>query len=128
LLTDEQRTALQIVATKTSEITRLIEDIVTLQRIEEGNLERVTFSLGELVRTAVAGHKLNLKPGVNLTLLARTPLPTGMIHADKGRITQVLDNLMANAIKFSPEGGTVAVDLQETEHEVLMIISDQGIG
>lgn len=128
LLTDEQRSALQIVATKTSEITRLIEDIVTLQRIEEGNLVRTTFSLGELVRTAVAGHKLNLKPGINLHLVTHTPLPPGLIHADKGRVTQVLDNLMANAIKFSPEGGTIVVDVQETENEVLMVISDEGIG
>lgn len=128
LLTDEQRSALQIVATKTSEITRLIEDIVTLQRIEESNLERRLFSMGELVKTAVAGHKLNLKPGVRLSVIAQPPLPVAPILADKGRITQVLDNLLANAIKFSPEGGTVAVELQETEHEILMIISDQGIG
>jgi signal transduction histidine kinase len=128
LLTDEQRSALQIVAIKTSEITRLIEDIVTLQRIEESNLERRLFSMGELVKTAVAGHKLNLKPGVRLSVIAQPPLPVAPILADKGRITQVLDNLLANAIKFSPEGGTVAVELQETEHEILMIISDQGIG
>jgi len=128
LLADEQRAALQIVATKTSEITRLIEDIVTLQRIEEGNLDRTAFSLGDLVRLAVAGHKLNLKTGVNLHITAVQPLPQGRIYADKGRITQVLDNLVANAIKFSPEGGTVFVEVQETANEVLMLVSDQGIG
>ncbi len=128
LLTDEQRAALQIVSTKTSEITRLIEDIVTLQRIEEGNLEPTLFSLGDLVRLAVAGHKLNVKFGVNLLITAIQPIPEGRIYADKGRITQVLDNLVANAIKFSPDGGTVFVEVRETANEVLMIVSDQGIG
>ena len=128
LLSDEQRSALQIVANKTSEITRLIEDIVTLQRIEEGNLERTQFALGDLIRVTVAGHNLNLKPGMDLHIQAVQPLPMGRIYADKGRITQVIDNLMANAIKFSPEGGTVGIELQETDQEMIMIISDQGIG
>lgn len=128
LLTDDQRAALQIVTNKTSEITRLIEDIVTLQRIEEGNLERVEFSLGTLVQMAVAGHKLNLKPGVNLEIVAVSPVPEGRIYADKGRLTQVVDNLIANSIKFSPEGGTIFVELQERDNELILIISDQGIG
>jgi len=128
LLSDEQRAALQIVANKTSEITRLIEDIVTLQRIEEGNLDRTVFALGDLVRIAVAGHTLNLKPGAKLHITAMQPLPPGRIYADKGRITQVIDNLMANAIKFSPEGGTVGIEVRETDQEVIMIISDEGIG
>ena len=128
LLTDEQRSALQIVAHKTSEITRLIEDIVTLQRIEEGNLDCTHFRLSDLVRVSVAGHNLNVKPGVRLKIVAIQPLAPGAIFADKGRMTQVLDNLVANAVKFSPEGGTIAIEVRETETEVVMIISDQGIG
>ena len=80
------------------------------------------------MRLAVAGHKLNVKFGVNLLITVMQPIPEGRIYADKGRITQVLDNLVANAIKFSPDGGTVFVEVRETANEVLMIVSDQGIG
>jgi two-component system sensor histidine kinase VicK len=77
---------------------------------------------------AVAGHNLNLKPGTDLHITAIQPVPPGRIYADKGRITQVIDNLMANAIKFSPEGGTIGIEVRETDQEVIMVISDQGIG
>jgi two-component system sensor histidine kinase VicK len=51
-----------------------------------------------------------------------------MVLADGGRITQVLENLISNAIKFSKPGGKVTIELKEHEREFEVIVSDQGRG
>lgn len=127
LLTPEQQEYLQIVAEKTDDITRIIEDIITLQRIDSGNLQLETVAMADLLRTAVASHgMLADKKGLTVHLV---PAPiAGYVHIDKGRINQVLDNLIGNAIKFSPDGGTITVTLYEQEQEICVSVADQGIG
>lgn len=127
LLNNEQQEALLIVADKTTEITRLIDDIITLQRIEAGNLQLQAHSLSDLIKTSVAGHRLvaNKK---GLTIDYTLPPEAVLVPMDKGRINQVLDNLIGNAIKFSPDGGTIMVQVQPFRTEVLISIADQGVG
>jgi signal transduction histidine kinase len=122
-----QRDALNIVADKTRDITRLIEDIVTLQRISSGNLQLQEVSLTELVKTAVAGHRLVAsKRGLHLT--ESLPESSATARVDKARVNQVLDNLIGNAMKFSPNGGTISVRMKEVDREIQIVIADQGIG
>jgi two-component system sensor histidine kinase VicK len=54
--------------------------------------------------------------------------PNGLVRIDKGRINQVLDNLIGNAIKFSPDGGEIMVRLTEQDEAVCVSVTDQGIG
>jgi GAF domain-containing protein len=127
LMHDEQQEALQIVSDKTNEITRLIDDIITLQRIDTGNLQFMPYSMTELIRTAVTGHRLVAdKKGLSI----EHDLPSGelVVPLDKGRINQVLDNLIGNAMKFSPDGGTIVVKLVKGKDKVTVSVADQGIG
>ena len=127
LVTPAQQDALQIVASKTDEITRLIDDIITLQRIDAGNLQIQPHSLVDLIKTAIAGHRM-VAEKKGLTVEANLPDMVALVPVDRGRINQVLDNLIANAMKFSPDGGTITVELQELENEMQVIVSDEGIG
>jgi signal transduction histidine kinase len=126
-LTQRQRDALQIVADKTTDITRLIEDIVTLQRINASNLQLEEVSLNELIRTAVAGHSMVAeKKGLRVVhVLSQERI---ILPVDKARLNQVLDNIIGNAMKFSPDGGTITVAMTQTDEEVKVVISDEGIG
>ncbi|MFQ5435800.1 MAG: GAF domain-containing protein, partial [Anaerolineae bacterium] len=128
LVTPRQQEALLIVAEKTDEITRLIEDIITLQRIDSGNLQLENVSLGEIVRTAVASHSLVVdKKGMRIV----SEMPADIVDSvmiDKQRINQVLDNIIGNALKFSPDGGVITVTLFEENEMVGVAVSDQGIG
>lgn len=127
LLTPEQQEYLQIVADKTDDITRIIEDIITLQRIDEGNLQLEILSMAELLNTAVANHSMVAeKKGLYVRMNATDEI--GLVSIDKGRINQVLDNLIANAIKFSPDGGTISVTMFETDDSVCVSVADEGIG
>ena len=126
-LSTEQQRALGIVAEKTGDITRLVEDIMSLQRIDSANLMCQQFSLSALLESAVDVHKLSASKR-GLSIVFRAPVTNGIIEADRGRINQVLDNLIGNAMKFSPDGGTIEVRMVERQHDVLIVVSDEGIG
>jgi GAF domain-containing protein len=127
LVSSEQQEALHIVAEKTDEITRIIDDIITLQRIDAGNLQLAESAMADLIKTAVSGHRI-VAEKKGLTISAELPPAPGLVLMDKGRINQVLDNLIANAMKFSPNGGVINVGLEDLEDEVRVIVSDQGVG
>lgn len=127
LLGPPQMDALQIVADKTDEITRIIEDIITLQRIDASNLQVETLSLAHFLDTAVAGHRLvaNQK---GLQVVYHRPQDSAMAHIDRQRMQQVVNNLINNAMKFSPDGGTITVQLEVQAGIATVSVADQGIG
>ncbi len=127
LVSAEQQDALNIVAAKTDEITRIIDDIITLQRIDSGNLQLEVTSMTDLIKTAVSGHRL-VAEKKGLEIVSTLPDESGLVPVDRGRINQVLDNLIANAMKFSPNGGKISVTMEDLEDEIQVIISDQGVG
>ncbi len=128
LLTPEQQEYLQIVSDKTDDITRIIEDIITLQRIDAGNLQLEVTSMVDLLQTAVINHRLVAdKKGLSI-VSSIPPGQKGSVRIDKGRINQVLDNLIGNAFKFSPDGGTIRLSMAENGQEVLVSVVDEGIG
>ncbi|MEM7115638.1 MAG: GAF domain-containing protein [Chloroflexota bacterium] len=128
LISFEQQEALQIVSDKTDEITRIIGDIVTLQRIDPTNLEREHLSLAQLIRTTVASHQLIADDRGLQIVHELPPKLAGWVNADKDRINQVLNNLIGNAIKFSPDGGKIAVKMLDKGDIVCISVSDEGIG
>lgn len=127
LLTSEQQEYLQIVADKTDDITRIIDDIITLQRIDAGNLQLEVVSMSDMLNTAVAGHSM-VAEKKGLTVYMPPSSEKGLVRIDRGRINQVLDNLIGNAIKFSPDGGTITVKFFESDNNVGVVVTDQGIG
>lgn len=126
-LSTEQMRVLKIVAQKTGEVTRLVEDIMSLQRIERANLMRESIAIASLLQEAVDGHRIAAREH-GLTLKLRQPKTKGMVEADRGRINQVLDNLIGNAMKFSPDGGTIELRMVEREDDLLVVVADEGIG
>lgn len=128
LLTAEQQEYLQIVSDKTDDITRIIEDIITLQRIDSGNLQLEAMSMADLLQTAVTSHRIVAdKKGLSIVCTI-PPGQKGFVRIDKGRMNQVLDNLIGNAFKFSPDGGTIRLSMAENEQDVLVSVVDEGIG
>lgn len=128
LLTPEQQEYLQIVSDKTDDITRIIEDIITLQRIDSGNLQRDVMPMADLLKTAVINHRLVAdKKGLSIAYTIPQG-QKGLVRIDKGRMNQVLDNLIGNAFKFSPDGGTIRLTMSENDEEVLVSVVDEGIG
>jgi len=130
-MNDKQTRYISGIKDSSERLTRLINDLLDLSVIESGRvrLEPSQVSLGELIHqvastmTAVAQAK---------SLVLELPPTTGnyMAWADRDRISQVLTNLIGNAIKFTPEGGNVSVriDPSESGDWLSISVSDTGPG
>jgi PAS domain S-box-containing protein len=120
------KTSLNTISKQVSKLTRLVSELLDLSRIESGKLELNTtsFELGELVQESVQDalytsnkHKITVHNNFN-----------GNIVADRDRISQVLLNLLTNAIKYSPHESKIDVSIEGNGKNVSIKVKDRGIG
>jgi signal transduction histidine kinase len=107
----------------------LINDILDLSRLDAGQLllKEDDVDIGELVREAVRMLRLQAQEaGVKVTEHVQATLPS--ILGDRRRILQVLLNLLANAIKFTPSDGSIRVTASGSGSAVTVTVADTGIG
>ena len=106
----------------------LINDILDMSKIEAGKmtLNTDTVSVGSLIEQVV--RIVRGRAEENRLRLLYKPLEVPAIEADPRAIKQVLLNLISNAIKFTPEGGVVKVELEQRSAGVIVRVSDSGMG
>jgi signal transduction histidine kinase/DNA-binding response OmpR family regulator len=105
----------------------LVNDVLDLAKVEAGrlDLQREPIDVGRAVIEAVNG----LRPLADRKSIAiGVDVPTIMVAADRGRFRQILYNLISNAIKYTPDGGAIRVVADQTNGEVRIAVSDNGIG
>jgi signal transduction histidine kinase len=126
---DRVRRCADIIARQARHMMGLIEDLVQFSRMRDGklNLNRARVSMAEIVRRAVeAASPFCLQ---RMQRLRVSVAPERMIlDADAARLTQALRNLIVNASKFSEPGSEIRVDAERDGGDVLVIVSDPGIG
>lgn len=108
---------------------RLIRDLMDVARIETGKLEVETAScsVAGLAEEALAPHRAaSARRRVAIHCELAPALPA--VRADCDRVVQVLDNLLSNALKFTPDGGEVIVRAEPGEPGVLLSVEDSGPG
>ena len=110
-------------------LSRLVDDLQELSRVEAKAypLDLRSVSVSTLVQTTVK----RLSPQANakrITLRFNLPADLPPLLADEDRITQVLVNLVANAIQYTPEGGDVIISAARSNDEVQISVKDTGIG
>lgn len=112
-LTDRQRRLLELTAQSGRRLTAMIGNLLDLSRMEAGVMEydRKQHDLVEIVRTALAEFEARANEK-KLRLEVDLPEPPVLATCDGDRLLQVLTNLLENAYKFSPPGGTLAVQAQ----------------
>ena len=118
---------LEIVSQKTRTIIRLVEDIISLQKIEAGNLQLTPFAPQEIINRVTRGAVANAaQVGINIVSQNTSVLP--QVAVDIDRIEQVFDNLVANALKFSPKDSTILIEAHQIDDTVKFSVRDEGIG
>ena len=111
-------------------LNRLVDDLLTLSGIEldEGNLHPEGLSLEAALDGALALVAARISEK-GLKLVREIPAGLSPIRADRDRLTQILLNVLDNAVKFTPAGGTIAVTVSPGEERTLTVrIADTGVG
>jgi len=127
--TTDQRQLIAFCQQSVERLIQLVKDILDVSKIEAGvlQIQFIPTSLNELV-TKCLFWVPQLPGGQGIEVEARLPSEPAMVSADPGRIMQVLENLISNALKFSKPGGKVTIELVEHGAEYEIVVSDQGKG
>jgi PAS domain S-box-containing protein len=127
---EQARRAEAVIGRQVTHLTRLVDDLLDVTRVTRGKirLDKEHLDLDELVGRTVEDHRnLFARAGVKLALR-----PSGArlrVHADRTRLTQVVGNLLQNAAKFTPKGGTATVSVESRgDAQAAVRICDTGVG
>jgi signal transduction histidine kinase len=127
-LPTEQRNQLEVVARNGERLNRLVSDLLHTAQVEEGPMEvvRTSQDLVEIVRASVdAAAPAARAAGVEL----RMDVPSTLVAmVDGQRLAQAVDNLVSNAVKYTPRGGFVEIRLVVDGGRIEICVADSGIG
>jgi signal transduction histidine kinase len=125
---DQQNEMLRVIAGESERLARIVNDILLASRLDSGaakfNIGRADAS--ELARGVVTSAATHLPPEIELVLAAPEPGP--QVAADPDGLRQVLVNLVENAVKYSPDGGRVVLELESVDGRVRFAVRDGGLG
>ncbi len=133
-LDEQQIKFVSTVKSSAESLLSIINDILDFSKVEAGklHLEPVTFDIHQLIQELVSVMKFRAEEKGLLLTCSEPPTEANWLHADAGRIRQILTNLLGNAIKFTEEGEisiTYSLQPQGTqETQVRIEINDTGIG
>lgn len=119
---------LEVTRTETERMIRLVNDLLQLSKMDSTdyqlNKEWINFS----IYFNRIFERFELTKEQNVTFIRSFPDHEIFIEMDSDKLTQVLDNIISNALKYSPEGGCVTFTISEQESNILVSISDEGVG
>ena len=128
-LSEDQEHFLGIMGRNCDRLTRLVDDILFVARVDAGrlSLDLQDIDIVDVVtKTVESARPVAARKDLTLKLDAETDRLE--LHADPVRIGELLDNLMSNAIKFTPEGGVVTVLVARDDGTVHLEVKDTGVG
>ena len=126
---EEREKYMDVVLDETARLTALVRDLLDLSRIESGKfpMEMARIDLCEQMRRALLSFEGRIEEK-RVEVAAELPETPCWVMADAGRIRQVIGNLIDNALKFLPEGGTLSVGVGSAGKRVYAYVEDNGPG
>lgn len=125
---------LKVTQEETDRMIRMIDELLSLSRMDSGTtrVDMELVNINEMFNYVLDRFDMILKkddnPAKYYTIKREFTKRDLWVEIDTDKFTQVLDNIMNNAIKYSPDGGVVTCRLLETHNQVIISISDQGLG
>jgi PAS domain S-box-containing protein len=128
-LAERDQRAIRIISEQAGRLNKLVAALLDLSRIETGQLsiDRGIVELNQLAQRLV--HEVAHAQSQEAERIVFQPAPEPLVLiGDELRLEQVIQNLLQNAIKYSPAGGTVAIQIERRGDQACLIVRDEGIG
>ncbi|MBI5028990.1 MAG: PAS domain S-box protein [Chloroflexi bacterium] len=112
---------------ETDKLEKIVSNLLDLSQLQNNRLrlDKRALDLGELITTVIDEMKFNL---IQHKVVYEMPVEPLSVMADPQRLEQVLRNLIGNAVKYSPDGGTIKIQCRKENQQILVGVQDQGIG
>jgi signal transduction histidine kinase len=125
---EQPRQSARTIETAARRMNRLIRDLLEVTRSEAGalSLETAPVPVNALVRDVLSAHESQAAES-SVRLNAETA-EDAQVRADRDRLLQIFENLVGNAMRFTPSGGTITVGASKRDREVLFWVKDSGEG
>jgi PAS domain S-box-containing protein len=127
-LNEQQQEFLHRIQGSVRNITSLVNDLLDLGRLEGGmDTQRENVKIDQILKSSLAFLEPLIRKK-NLQLQQEIAADVPLLRANPIRIRQLLDNLIGNAIKYSPEGGEIHIRLMSTDDQIILQVADNGPG
>ena len=128
-LNEKQQQMMTRAKERTRSVLTLIKDLLDFSKIEAGKMVQYKepLSLAEVIPRVVEAMKADAE-GKNIRIEILHPLSSSIIQADQNSMEGIFNNLISNAIKYTPDGGRVTIGLDDDEGFVKVSVADTGIG
>ncbi|RZM21235.1 MAG: ATP-binding protein, partial [Pedobacter sp.] len=108
---------------------KLIRDFIDQEFIESASVKLVRSRVELVGKISTASQDyLNMQESLRVNFSCRSNRNTVFAEIDEDKFMQVINNLVSNALKFTPEGGKIDIYIRENKKEVLITVADTGIG
>ncbi len=126
---EDRKKYMQTIWGSTERLKKLVEELFELSKLEarETKPKPEAFSIAELVQD-IQQKNIIIAESKKIELLLKFQYDLPLVFADIGMIEKVMQNLLDNAVKFTPEGGKIIIQLKLQNEEVLVSVSDTGVG
>jgi signal transduction histidine kinase len=123
----EQKEAISVIVRRSTLLGKIVEDLTTMMETKAHPVYRESVPLLEVIERSVEDFRTSLDKA-GLTLALNLPSFTPPVQGNSAHITRLIDNLISNAIKFTPSGGTIGISLTSDNDEITLQVCDSGVG
>lgn len=126
---EDREEVLRLAEVNSEQLSSLVNTMLDISRIEAGRftLTRSLADMSGIVDKIIAATDI-VAEQKDITLNFKRPTQTILLNVDRGKISEAMKNYVENAVKYSPTGSTVTIDLFEKDNTVYFEVSDKGMG
>ncbi len=120
---------LQVTSNETERMIRLVNDLLQLTKMDSKDYQMITTSINvtSFVDQIIDRFEMVTK---NEAIQFKRKIPEKLyaIKGDRDKLTQLMDNIISNAVKYSPQGGTITVSVKPEKERIVISVKDEGVG
>ncbi len=119
---------LSVTREETDRMIRLVNDLLQLSKMDntDDNLNKELIDFNMFIHKII--NRFEMSEGKNATFIRDIPKNGIFVEIDPDKMTQVFDNVITNALKYSTEGGNITFSIKEQEQQIIVSVSDNGVG